>query len=112
MGSLEQIDPGVTVAPKAVLLQNTLLVHFPIFGHWERREKCFATDRSFLGMGKKVDVGLGSHHCRSARTLRHGGFPGFGVLDSITRDSIPKVPAPLLNRCYVTKGTERNPVNC
>lgn len=27
MGSLEQIKPGVTVAPKAVLLQNTLLVH-------------------------------------------------------------------------------------
>lgn len=27
MGSLEQIDPGVIVAPKAVLLQNTLLVH-------------------------------------------------------------------------------------
>lgn len=27
MGSLEQIDPGVTAAPKAVLLQDTLLVH-------------------------------------------------------------------------------------
>lgn len=47
----------------------------PVFGHQERGKNCFATDTSFLGMGKKVDVGPGSHHCRLWRALGAGGRP-------------------------------------
>lgn len=80
MGSLEHIDSGMTVAPKAVL-PHTLLVHLlrhliSVFGHWERRKKYFATGVSFLGMGKKASVGLkGSHRCRLWRALGVCGCP-------------------------------------
>lgn len=40
-----------------------------------KEEKCFATGMSFLGMGKKVSVGLGSHHCRLRKALGVCGCP-------------------------------------
>lgn len=63
MGILEQIDPRVTVASKAVLLQETLLGHLPrplisVFGHWKRGKNVLLW-HVILGNEKEVDVGLG-----------------------------------------------------
>lgn len=63
MGSLKQVDPDVTVAPKAVLLQDTLLVHLltslhPCLWALGKGGNCF-TGMSLLGMGKEEDLGLG-----------------------------------------------------
>lgn len=92
MGSLKQVDPHVTAAPKAVLLQDILLVHLltslhPCLWALGKGGNCF-TDMSFLGMGKEVDVGLGpwagglqhctatpcsnSSHIRCARVMDPG----------------------------------------
>lgn len=64
MGSLEQVDPDVTVAPKAALLQDTLLVHLhtslhPCLWALEKGGNCFVTGVSLLGMGKEEHLGLG-----------------------------------------------------
>lgn len=165
MGSLEQVDPDVTAAPKAVLLQDTLLVHLHTSLHpclWAlgKGGNCFITGVSLLGMGKEEDLGLGPwaggrspalhghpllqqlphQACQgdgpwravwglpgdtgpirscwdSARTPRHVGFSGSAALRSLLHYkgqcymSIPKVPAALLERCYVLKRTATNQVS-
>lgn len=63
MGSLKQVDPDVTGALKAVLLQHTLVVHLltslhPCLWALGKGGNCF-TCMSLLGMGKEADLGLG-----------------------------------------------------
>ena len=62
MGSLKQVDPDVTAAPKAALLQDVLLVHLLTSLHpclWALRKggNHFITGMSLLGMGKEADLG-------------------------------------------------------
>lgn len=64
MGSLKQVDPDVTAAPKAAQLQDTLLVHFltplhPCLWALGKGGSCFITVMSLLGMGNEVHLGLG-----------------------------------------------------
>lgn len=70
MGSLKQVDPNVTAAPKAVLLQDTLLVHLltslhPCFWAPGKGENVLLLVCRFWEW--EADLGLGSHCCSLRR---------------------------------------------
>lgn len=68
MGSLKQVDPDVTAAPKAAQLQDTLLVHFltplhPCLWALGKGGSCFITGMSLLGKENEAGLGLGPWAC-------------------------------------------------
>lgn len=76
MGSLKQVDPDVTAAPKAAQLQDTLLVHLltplhPCLWALGKGGSCFITGMSLLGKENEADLGWAPGHV----AIWAGGHP-------------------------------------